>query len=459
MAELPSNWLGLMIAEGDASASLAGGSVLIKLLAVIVLVAANGFFVAAEFAFVGVRTSRIESLVTAGSRSAKRLMELLQNLNAYLSACQLGITLASLALGWIGEPAIARLLEEPLSGLSDAWRHGISFAIAFAIITSLHIVLGEQAPKLMGLAAAEKVALAVALPMQIFYRIFSLPIRALDWASVRTVKLLGIQATPEHASTYTEEELRRLVDISRESGHLRAEERRLIHRVFEFSDTLVREAMVPRTEMAAIPNTCDLKEITKAFEQHRYSRLPVYRESFDDVCGFVHSKDEMPYLLHPEKFKLEDVLQPPLYVVNTARLEHVLRQMQKAKMHFGFVVDEHGGLEGIITLEDLLEEIVGEISDEHDEEVNEQIMELDPSTFVLAGGLAVRDLNRRLRTSVPESETYTTIGGFLMTEAGHVLKPGEVVTYDGLVFHVERVEKRRVMRVRLEIVHKEVDET
>jgi CBS domain containing-hemolysin-like protein len=433
-------------------------TIAVKLLAVLLLVAANGFFVAAEFAFVGVRSSRIETLANQGSRSAKRLMQLLQNLNAYLSACQLGITLASLALGWIGEPAIARLLEGPLSGLSDTWRHAIAFAIAFSIITSLHIVLGEQAPKLMGLAMAEKVALAVALPMQLFYRVFSLPIRALDWASVRTTQLVGIQATAEHASTYTEEELRKLVDISRESGHLRAEERRLIHRVFEFSDTLVREAMVPRTEMAAIPNTCNLEEITKAFEQHRYSRLPVYRESFDDVCGFVHSKDVMPYLLHPNKFKLEDVLQPPLYVVDTARLEHVLRQMQKAKMHFGFVIDEHGGLEGIITLEDLLEEIVGDISDEHDEEVNEQITEVDETTYVLDGGLAVRDLNRRLKLAVPESEAYTTIGGFLMTRAGHVLKPGEVVQHDGLVFKVERVEKRRVMRVKLEIVQTDGEE-
>jgi CBS domain containing-hemolysin-like protein len=424
----------------------------LKLLAVLLLVAANGFFVAAEFALVGVRSSRIETLAASGSGAAKRLMGLLQNLNAYLSACQLGITLASLALGWIGEPAIARLLEGPLSGLSETWRHAIAFAIAFSIITSLHIVLGEQAPKLMGLARAERVALVFALPLQLFYRVFSLPIRALDWASARTVNLFGIQATSEHASIYTEEELRKLVDMSRESGHLRAEERRLIHRVFEFSDTLVREAMVPRTEMAAIPNTCSLKEITKAFEQHRYSRLPVYRESFDDVCGFIHSKDVMPYLLHPEKFKLEDVLQPPLYVVDTARLEHVLRQMQKAKMHFGFVVDEHGGLEGIITLEDLLEEIVGEISDEHDEEVNEQITPIDKSTYVLAGGLAVRDLNRRLKLSVPESEAYTTVGGFLMTEAGHVLKPGEVVQHDSLVFMIERVEKRRVMRVKLEIL-------
>ena len=431
----------------------------LRLVSVLVLVAANGFFVAAEFALVGVRVSRIETMAAGGSRAAKRLLTLLQNLNSYLSACQLGITLASLALGWIGEPAIARLLEGPLAGrLSDTWLHSISFLIAFSIITSLHIVLGEQAPKLMGLALAEKVALAIALPMQVFYKVFSLPIRALDWASARTVKLIGIQANSEHTSTYTEAELRRLVDISRESGHLRAEERRLIHRVFEFSDTVVREAMVPRTEMAAIPHTCNLEQITKAFDQHRYSRLPVYRESFDDVIGFIHSKDVMPYLLHPEKFRLEDVLQPPLYVVDTARLEHVLRQMQKAKMHFGFVVDEHGGLEGIITLEDLLEEIVGEISDEHDEEVNEQITQVGKNTYELAGGLAVRDLNRRLKLSLPESESYTTIGGFLMTESGQLLKPGEVISYDGLKFQVERVEKRRVISVRLEIPEQKPEE-
>ncbi len=432
-------------------ATVGWGMVLLKLGLVLFLVVANGFFVAAEFALVGVRRSRIETLAAAGKTTARRLLRLLNNLNAYLSASQLGITLASLGLGWVGEPVIARLLERPFAGFSEGWRHGLSFAIAFSIITTLHIVLGEQAPKLFGLALAERVALAVSLPMEIFYRVFQWPIRALDWASMKTVRLMGLQPTPEHASSYTEAELRQLIDISRESGHLRAEERRLIHRVFEFSDTLVREAMVPRTAIAAIPADCTLEELTKAFEQHRYSRLPVYRDSIDDVIGFVHSKDVMPYILHPESFLLKDVLQPPLFVVDTARLEDVLRQMQKAKMHFGFVVDEHGGLEGIITLEDLLEEIVGEISDEHDEEVNEQITPVSANEYVLAGGLAVRDLNRRLKLSLPESEAYTTIGGFLMTEAGHVLKPSDTVKYNGLEFEVGRVEKRRVISVRLKL--------
>ena len=447
MPEPPSYLLILLLAQDDGS--VAWGMVLLKLGLVLFLVVANGFFVAAEFALVGVRRSRIETLAAAGKPAARRLIRLLNNLNAYLSASQLGITLASLGLGWVGEPVIARLLESPLSGLSEGLRHGLAFAIGFSIITTLHIVLGEQAPKLFGLALAEKVALAVSLPMEIFYRVFQWPIRALDWASMKTVRLMGLQPTPEHASSYTEAELRQLIDISRESGHLRAEERRLIHRVFEFSDTLVREAMVPRTAIAAIPAECSLEELTEAFEQHRYSRMPVYRESIDDVIGFVHSKDVLPYILHPETFRLEDVLQPPLFVVDTARLEDVLRQMQKAKMHFGFVVDEHGGLEGIITLEDLLEEIVGEISDEHDEEVNEQITPSGENEYVLAGALAVRDINRRLKLSLPESEAYTTIAGFLMTEVGHVLKPADVIKYNGLEFQVDRVEKRRVISVRL----------
>ncbi len=282
-------------------------------------------------------------------------------------------------------------------------------------------------------------------------RLFRWPIRALDWTSVRTVRLLGFKSSAEHASSYAEKKLRKLIDRSRDGGHLRAGEGRLIHQAFAFSDTQVREAMIPRTEMAAIHIDSSLEQIAKAFNHVRYSRLPVYRESTDDVVGFIHIKDVLSYLVRPAIFRIEDILQPPIYVVDTARLEDVLSQMQEAKAHFGFVVDEHGGLEGIITLEDLLAEIVGEIFDEHDEEVNEQITPLGERRFMLAGALAVRDLNRRLKLALPESEAYMTIGGFLMSKAGRLLKSGEVIRHNGFVFHVERVERRRIMRVRLEI--------
>jgi len=430
--------------------------VFLKLIGVVFLVATNGFFVASEFSLVSVRRARIEARAAAGSKNARAALRLLNNPTIFISAVQLGITLASLALGWIGEPTIAELLHPLAASIASAGRagyvaHVMAIVIAFSIISFLHIVLGELMPKMIALERAEPVALFTATPLELFARIFSAPLWLFNTVGSKLGRLIGLRSSLDHASVYTETELRQLVDVARESGYLRAEERRLIHRVFEFSDTLVREAMVPRTEMAAISGDCSLAQITKAFEQHRYSRLPVYRESLDDVIGFIHSKDVMPYLLKPESFRFEDVLQPPLYVVDTARLEDVLRQMQKAKAHFGFVVDEHGGLEGIITLEDLLEEIVGDISDEHDEEVNEQIKPAGEGKYILAGGLAVRDLNRRLKLSLPESEGYTTIAGFLMTQAGHVLKPGEKVEYNGLVFEIDRVERRRVITVRLDL--------
>ncbi|MEO6334670.1 MAG: hemolysin family protein [Pyrinomonadaceae bacterium] len=421
-----------------------------KIFLVILLVLANGFFVAAEFAIVGVRRSRVEALAADGNKSATRLLTLLDNLNAYLSASQLGITLASLGLGALGEPVVEALLGGVLSNLPESLQHFASYAIAFAVITTLHIVLGEQAPKLFGLQLAEKVAMTTAFPMQIFYRIFKPFIHALDWASARTVRVFGLHADSEHASTYTEEEIRQLIRISEKSGHVNEEERRLINKVFEFSETTVKEAMIPRTEIVAVTATSTLEELAAAFRHHGYSRMPIYRGSLDDMAGVVHVKDVMTSLLRPKAFRLERIMQKPVYVVDTARLEDVLRQMQREKFHFGFVVDEHGGVEGIITLEDLLEEIVGEISDEHDEEVNDQIHEQPDGSYVLDGGVAVRDLNRRLDLNLPISEGYTTVAGFLMSEAGELLIEGDTVPFNGHVFKIEKAAKRRILQVRME---------
>src|SRR5947199_1975896 len=434
-------------------------SVLLKLFAVLFLVGANAFFVGAEFALVSVRRTRLETRAIAGSRRARAAVRLINDPSFFISSTQLGVTLASLALGWIGEPTLASLLEPLAKAIAPAGRaayvaHILAIIIAFAVITFLHIVLGELMPKMFALERAESLALFVARPLELFTKVFRAPLWIFNRTGATLGRLLGLKASLQHTAVYSEAELRQLIDISRESGHLRAEERRLIHRVFEFSDTLVREAMVPRPAIAAISADCSLEDIKNAFEQNRYSRLPVYRGSLDDVIGFIHSKDLMPYLFLPEEFRLEYILQPPMYVVDTARLEDVLRQIQRKKTHFGFVVDEHGGVEGIITLEDLLEEIVGDISDEHDEEVNEQINEIEPRAYLLDGALAVRDLNRRLKTALPESDAYTTIGGFLMTAAGHVLQPAEIIEHAGLRFRVEKVERRRLLSVRLELPEK-----
>ena len=425
----------------------------IYILVVILLVFLNGFFVAAEFALVGVRRSRIESLAEGGNRRARRLLAVLNDLNAYLSASQLGITLASLGLGWVGEPTVAQMIEGPLmrAGFSETVVHIIAFVVAFVVITALHIVLGEQAPKLFGLQMAEKVALATVLPMQLFYSIFRWPIRALDHASAAVVRPLGVNADAGHASAYTAEELRHVIEMSRKGGHIEPEEQRLINGVFEFADAEVREAMVPRTNVDALPVTATLEETKKAFRSMGYSRLPVYRGRLDDVVGVLFRRDIEPFLdrTNTEEFNVEKMAHAPLFIPATAKLGSVLRQMQSSRTHLAFVIDEHGGLEGIVTLEDLLEEIVGEINDEYDEEVRDQIDEQADGTFLLDGMLAVRDANRRFRLELPEAGSYTTIAGFMLAQAGRLLKPGEEIEHAGAIFRVERVDRRRIRRVRL----------
>ncbi len=420
------------------------------LLLVFALVLANGFFVASEFSLVAVRRSRILTLAEQGSRRAKLLLRLVDHLNAYISATQLGITLSSLALGWIGEPAIARLLEPLLEAhVPPAVLHSISFTIAFSLITFLHIVLGELAPKTIALERAEKTALAVALPLEIFYRIFQWPIRLLDWSGTRTVRLLGFPASAGHGSVYTEDELRYLIDISHKSGQLEDEKRRLISRVFDFGTTEAREAMIPRSAMIALPLDASLDQILGTFHDQGYSRLPVYGEDLDDMRGILYRQDMEPFLARDPSvhFDIASLLHPPVFVPAGKRLGPLLKQMQGTRVHLMFVMDEYGGLEGMVTLEDVLEEIVGEINDEYDEEVRSQIMR-DGADFVLDGMLAVRDANRTLKLKLPEDDAYTTMAGLLLAETGRVLEAGDQVELAAGIFTVERVERRRIQRIR-----------
>lgn len=419
------------------------------ILVVIFLVLANGFFVASEFALVGVRRSRIQMLAAGGDVRASRLLGLLDNLNAYISATQLGITMASLALGGIGEPVFAHLLEAPLKGrVSEVTLHTISFTIAFAIITFLHIVLGELAPKTLALERAEAVSLAISWPLQAFYKVFQWPIRLLDWSGTRVVRLFGLHPSAEHGSVYTEGELRHLIDVSRQSGHLESEEQQLIHKVFDFSDAEVKEAMVPRPQVTSLPVSASLEEARKAFLTSGYSRLPVYGKDLDDIVGLIFRKDlDMGRVTNDEDFDLKRLVRPPVFIPSSASLGAALKRMQALQVHFVFVVDEYGGLEGVLTLEDLLEEIVGEINDEYDEETREQIRK-DGETYIIDGMLPVRDANKHFGIDLTEGDGYTTIAGYLLARAGRLLRPGDRIEDPAGVFSVERVEQRRISRVR-----------
>ncbi|HEX8179778.1 MAG TPA: hemolysin family protein [Pyrinomonadaceae bacterium] len=422
----------------------------LNFLALVLLVVINGFFVAAEFSLVGLRRSRIEALAADGNLRARRVLKLVDNINAYISATQLGITLASLALGAISEPVVARLLEHWLANFSETLRHVISFAVMLVTITFFHIVFGELVPKRLALERAEPVALATSWALDLFYKIFYWPTRGLYWVGTRLVKMLGLHGEGGHGGIYTEAELRQLIDQSRKSGHLEAEEQQLLNRIFDFSDAEVREAMVPRTAVVALPATATLEEAERAFCELGYSRLPVYREHLDNIIGVLFMKELMPCLrrLDAQEFDLERMLHQPLFVPATARLGAVLAQMQAARQHLAFVVDEHGGIEGIVTLEDLLEEIVGEINDEYDDEVRAQIIK-EGNTYMIDGMLAVRDANRQFKElRIPEDGGYTTLAGFLLDRAGRILKPGETVEYEGARFTIERVDRHRIRRVR-----------
>jgi len=417
---------------------------------VLLLVVVNGFFVASEFALVAIRRSRIEVLAEDGDRRAILLLELIDNLNAYISATQLGITMASLALGWIGEPAFASLLEAPLNGhVSDAVRHTISFALAFSTITFLHIVLGELAPKTLALERTERIALAIAWPMRLFHKLFRWPIWLLDWAGTRTVRLFGLQPSFDYTSVYTSNELRNLIDISRKNGSIEADEQKLLIGVFEFSDTEVREVMVPRSAVEALPVTATFKETRKVFRTLGYSRMPVYRNQLDNIVGIFYRRDLEPYLEHPhtDDFDLAKLVHSPRFIPAAAQLSTALRQMQSSRIHLAVVVDEYGGIEGIVTLEDLLEEIVGEIVDEFDEESLAQILE-DNGSYVLDGMLSVRYINERLNLHLPEDAHYNTVAGFMLAQGGQLMQSGESIEYDEGKFTVESMDRRRIRRVR-----------
>jgi CBS domain containing-hemolysin-like protein len=427
----------------------------LKLLSVGVLVAANAFFVAAEFALVAVRRSRIAALAESGKRSARTTLRLLDNLDAAISATQFGITLASLALGWIGEETLSHLFAAPLSlilppGVAFVSAHAVAVAISFVVITVLHIVFGELAPKSIALARAERVALLVSAPLDLFCRAFKPFIWILDRAGAGAVKMFGVEIKGGHHSAYTEEEIRQLVSLSHQSGHLNADESELIHNVFHFTETVVREVMVPRPETVSIEVSSSADDVMRAFCESGYSRLPVYEGQPDNIVGFVHTKDILPYAVRKESFTLKTMLRKPVFIPDTAHLEEALRQLRAAQSPLAIVVDEHGNVEGIITMEDLLEQIVGEIRDEHDVTDEETMFwrEAD-GTLLFDGSIAIREANRKFNLQLPESDDYATLGGFLMTLAGRLLAPGDAVAYQGLTFSVERVERRRVSRVRL----------
>ena len=423
--------------------------ILLGLIAVVVLVLANSFFVAAEFALVGARRTRLDEMARAGDRKARLARRAVQSLDRYISATQLGITLASLGLGWIGEPALAGLIEGGFTWLPGAFAvvatHGVASAIAFMIITVLHIILGELVPKAVALLYPEQVSGWVTAPLMGFAWVMAGPIAVLNGTSNRLLGLLGIDPPGDTERLHSPEEIRMLVEQSTEGGSLLQEDARLLEGVFEFSEKTAQEVMTPRTQMAALDADTTVEAAADQVAIHRRSRYPAYTESLDDIIGVVHAKDILAALRSRPGQTIRVIMRPPLFVPGTREVEDVLADMKRIKNHLAIVLDEYGGTAGLVTMEDLLEEIVGPIYDEHDMQDRSTPEEGGPR---LDGSMTISDFNTEHAGTLDDTD-YTTIGGYIFGQLGRLPRAGDRVVVGPSTFEVVEMDGRRVKTIRL----------
>jgi CBS domain containing-hemolysin-like protein len=425
----------------------------LSLLLAVFLVLLNGFFVAAEFALVKVRSTRIDELAQQGSLQARVAQREMQNLDAYLSVTQIGITIASLGLGWVGEPAFAHVIEplfRSLGSFSMTAAHGVAVFVAFLLITYLHIVFGELAPKWLAIQRAERVALWVSLPLRLFYWLFYPAIGPLRWTATRVLRLFGIRPGSDHDLGHSEEEIRLILAGSHQSGHIKASELDLVQHVFEFADKEARDIMVPRVDMVYLSTTAPLEKNLEIVNQHGFTRFPLCEGDADHVIGMVHVKDLLQLRESPDP-DIRRIERGILMVPETKSIDQLLREFQYRKMHMAVVLDEYGGTAGIVTLEDVLEEIVGEIQDEFEHEEPE-IQALDPDTFIVQGKASLSDLREDLDLDLPPNGA-DTIGGYVLDALGTIPDPGATVRADGFMIEVLAMEGQRVRKLRLRRLH------
>jgi CBS domain containing-hemolysin-like protein len=426
------------------------GSIGLRLLAVLVLVVANAFFVAAEFALVSARRTRIEAMVRQGDRKAKAVQAAQQDLYRQLSAAQLGITVASILLGFVAEDTVAFFLRDWFASL-PTWlsflaRGGIASVIAISLISFLHVVFGEQAPKALAITHPESVSRWVATPLLIFSWITRPATGLLNSSANWLIRLMGIKdASSELERIHSPEEIRMLVEQSEEGGSLQQQDARLLEGVFEFSEKTAQEVMTPRTQMAALEADLTVEAAADQVAIHGRSRYPAYTESLDDIIGVVHAKDILSALRSRPGQTIRVIMRSPLFVPGTREVEDVLADMKRLKTHLALVLDEYGGTAGLVTMEDLLEEIVGPIYDEHDPQDRSGPDEGGPR---LDGSMPISGFNAEYDGTLDDTD-YTTIGGYVFGQLGRLPRVGDRVTAGPFTFEVVEMDGRRVKTIRL----------
>jgi CBS domain containing-hemolysin-like protein len=437
----------------------------LRLAGVLVLVALNGFFVAAEFALVGSRRTRLDQLASAGNGAAALGRRMQDDLDRYIAAAQLGITLASLALGWIGESTIAELVDPPIEALM-VWllgnlavaeamaltiSHAVGIAVSFFIITSLHIVLGEQAPKVFAIRSPESTALFIARPLAIFNRIFGLVIRFLDWATDMVLRAFGIRGGGEHTKVHSADELRLLVEESGEAGVLDEEEQEMLINVFAFADRPAYQAMLPRTEVITIDHDASIREFLGRFAETGHTRFPVLGPGgVDDVRGIISAKDLLVALSAGEVAldqPISALVRPAFFTPESKRIGDLLQELRAKHIRMAILIDEYGGMAGVVTMEDLIEEIVGDLDDELEHD-HDELRTIDERTSVVEGQIRVEDVNQELGLDIPAGD-YETLAGFVLARLGRLPSNGDTLNYNGIHLTVTEMQGPRIKRIEI----------
>lgn len=423
---------------------------IINLIFVLFLVFCNAFFVISEFAVVKIRRTKLEELAHAGSKRAKIALEINEHLNTYLSATQLGITLASLGLGWLGEPAVSRLLEDVFGsffGGQQMLLHSLSFGVAFTLITLFHVVLGELVPKSMAIQNTERYALFVAVPLYTFNKICTPVIWCFDHVSMWILKLMKVQKADENEDAHSEEEIKLIIDASQKGGVIDDTESEIIQNAINFSEIFAHEIMVPRQDMKCIYKDESFDEVMAFVRENKHTRFPLCDQDKDQILGMLHIRDLLENKDAPQKDILKRLVRKVLFVPENKSISDVLHEMMKKRIQLAIVVDEYGGTAGLLTMEDILEELVGEIQDEHDGVAEEACKCIDEKTYEFDGVYLVEDAYEEMGLPYHELEE-STMGGYLFNLLGEEPNVGDKAEDENCIYEVLSVDNMRITRLR-----------
>ncbi|MBU7591844.1 hemolysin family protein [Metabacillus halosaccharovorans] len=435
---------------------------IVNLLLVAILIALTGFFVASEFAIIRIRSSRIDQLIAEGNKKAGAAKKVISNLDEYLSACQLGITITALGLGWLGEPTIEHMLKPLFQQyeLPTSVATVLSFVIAFTSITFLHVVVGELAPKTVAIQKAEAVSLWFAKPLMAFYFIMYPFIWILNGSARFITGLFGFKPVSEHELAHSEEELRIILSESYESGEINQSEFKYVNKIFEFDNRIAKEIMVPRTEIVSLSIDAHIHEQLEIIKDEKYTRYPIVDGDKDHIVGIVNIKEIFTDLIQVENqkaFSIEKYVRPIIQVIESIPIHELLLKMQRERIHMAILIDEYGGTAGLVTVEDILEEIVGEIRDEFDADEVPLIQKISDARYIIDGKVLVSEVNGLLGVDIDDSDV-DTIGGWVLTER-YDIKKGDFIEFGSHIFKVHEMENHHIRSLEITTVPQVVSTT